>query len=143
MAGEKILVVDDAEIICAALERELGREGYAVDSARSGAEALKMAGAKKYDLIFIDFIMPGMNGVQTCKAVKAFSFELAIIIMTGKIDGETSWKSTAVSDEDGEIHIINKDAIEKEVGKVYYIYKPFSEGAVLEAARTVLAERRK
>ncbi len=141
MAGEKILVVDDAEIICAAFESELGREGYAVDSARGGAEALKMAGAKKYDLIFMDFVMPGMDGVQTCKAVKAVSPDSAIVIMTGKIDGDANWRSTAVSGEDDEVHIINKAAIAEEIGKVDYIYKPFGEGVVLEAARKALAER--
>ncbi len=143
MAGEKILVVDDAKIICAALKSELGREGYAVDSARGGAQALKMASAKKYGLIFIDFVMPGMDGVQTCKAVKAASPDSAIVIMTGKIDGDANWRSTAVSDENGEVHVINKAAIEEEIGKVYYIYKPFGKGEISEAARKALAEREK
>ncbi len=141
MAGEKILVVDDAQIVCAALESELVPEGYDVDSAQDGEEALEMARSKRYDLVFVDFVMPAMDGVQTCKAIKDLSADSAIVIMTGKIDKYTNWSETAISGEDDIVHVINKASIEEDIGKVHYIYKPFDEGEILEVARKALAER--
>lgn len=141
MAGEKVLVVDDVEIVCAAFERELGQEGYEVDSAQDGKEALKKTESKKYDIIFIDFIMPGMDGVQTCKAIKAVSPDSILVIMTGKIEKETNWKEMAFSDENGEVYTIDKDSVEKKIGKVYYLYKPFAEGEILKVIGKALAQR--
>ncbi len=51
----KVLVIDDERIIHTAFQRELGREGYEVDCALDGEEALEKARSKKYDLVFVGF----------------------------------------------------------------------------------------
>jgi DNA-binding response OmpR family regulator len=128
MAGEKILVVDDEKIVGTAFKRELERENYEVDSALDGEKAREMAKLKKYDLIFVDLIMPGMDGVQTCKILKDISPDSTIIFMTGRIDKDTIFK---------EIEFC------KAGGKVYYLYKPFGEGEILSVTRKALAEKGK
>lgn len=141
MAGKKILVVDDARIVCAVFEIELGKEGYEVDSAQDGKKALEMAGSKKYDLAFIDFVMPGMDGIQTCKAIKKVSGGTIIAIMTGKIDSDSDWNEIALSGVDDKVYVISKSSLEEDIGKVFYLYKPFGEGKILEFTRKVLQEK--
>lgn len=126
MANEKILVVDDAEIVCTAFERELGQEGYEVDSAPDGENALEKAKSKQYDLIFIDLVMPGINGIETCRAIKEVSPETVLVFMTGNVSKNTTWDEVEFS---------------KAGGKVYYLYKPFSNNEIIEVAKQALSER--
>jgi len=82
-----------------------------------------MAEKKRYDIIFIDLVMPEMNGIETCKAIKKVSPDSIPIFFTGKI-------STDINDK--EIEFMNAG------GEVYYLYKPFEEGVILETARKAL-----
>jgi CheY-like chemotaxis protein len=120
---KKILVIDDVLIEVTAFEEALGCEDYQVDFALSGKEAVKMAEKKRYDIIFIDLVMPEMNGIETCKAIKKVSPDSIPIFFTGKI-------STDINDK--EIEFMNAG------GEVYYLYKPFEEGVILETARKAL-----
>jgi len=128
MAGEKILVVDDEKIVGTAFKRELGREGFEVDSVLDGEHALEMAKVKKYDLIFVDMVMPGIDGIQTCGALKEISPDSTIIFMTGYVDKETIFREIEFT---------------RAGGKVYYLYKPFVEGEILEVTRKALTEKGK
>lgn len=125
MANEKVLVVDDTEIVCAAFERELGQEGYEVDSALNGDVAVGKAKLKKYDLIFVDLVMPGMDGIETCKAIKKVSPDSTLIFMTGAKERFA----------EKEFEFIEAG------GKTYYLYKPFGTGEILEVTKKALAER--
>ncbi|MGQ9632421.1 MAG: response regulator [bacterium] len=78
-----ILVVDDEESFRETVRDLLEGEGYAVDMASGGAEAVEMAGKKLYDVAFIDIVMPEMNGVETLKALKRVSPETEVVMMTG------------------------------------------------------------
>lgn len=127
-AGVKILIVDDVEIEVTSIEEELCLEGYLVDTATNGRKAVAMAKRKKYDIVFIDLIMPEMNGIQTCKAIKEVSPDSIPILFTGQINTDTF---------DREIEFMNAG------GELYYIYKPFKEGEILETVKQVLARRRK
>jgi len=62
----RILVVDDEVDLVSAVARGLRREGYAVDTALDGAEAVDKASWTPYDLICLDITMPGMNGLEAC-----------------------------------------------------------------------------
>jgi len=123
---KQILVVDDEKIIGTAFKRELGREGYEVDSVLSGEEALEIVKLKKYALIFVDLIMPGMDGIQTCRAIKEISPDSIIVFMTGRIDKGTIFKEIEFT---------------RAGGKVYYLYKPFLEGELLEVTRKALGDK--
>ncbi len=122
----KILVIDDEKIVRTAFERELGREGYKVDSASDGMEAILKVRSEKYDLIFIDMVIPVMDGIQTCKAIKEASPDSIQIFMTGKVDMETIW---------------NEIEFTKAGGKVYYLYKPFGDNEILDVIKKALAEK--
>ena len=123
MAGERILVVDDTLIEVTAVEEVLSQEGYQVDNAMSGEKAVELAKKKKYDIVFIDMVMPGMDGIQTCKAIKEISPDTIPIFFTGKKDTDTSNKERQFIHEGGE---------------VYSLYKPLGESVILETVRKAL-----
>lgn len=126
MAGKNVLVIDDVEIVFSAFINELEKEGFDVDTALSGEVALKMAELKKYDLIFVDLIMPGMDGIQTCRNLKAINPDSTLVAMTGQI-----YRGLA----DRELEFV------KAGGKVYFLYKPFQTGEILQVAREALSNR--
>ena len=77
-----ILVVDDERGLCLGLQEVLRREGYAVDAANDGAAALKFAHERLYNLIIADVKMPGLDGVELLRQVKAASPDTLLILMT-------------------------------------------------------------
>jgi DNA-binding response OmpR family regulator len=66
----RILVVDDEADLTDAIARGLRREGYAVDVAYGGREAIDKAGVNAYDLICLDLTMPDVDGLEVCRAVR-------------------------------------------------------------------------
>lgn len=79
----KILVVDDDPVVGKSIGRVLSSKGYAVISARNGEEALGKLETEKYDLVFTDIKMPGMNGLEVAERVKASQPWLPVVIVTG------------------------------------------------------------
>ena len=71
----RILVVDDEPDLVKALERGLKQEGYAVDTATSGEEALAKASWNPYDLVCLDLNMPGLDGIEVCDSLRTSSFQ--------------------------------------------------------------------
>lgn len=69
--GGLILVVDDSETNRDILARRLTREGYEVECATDGARALEALGGRKFDLVLLDIMMPGLNGYQVLERLKA------------------------------------------------------------------------
>jgi DNA-binding response OmpR family regulator len=67
----RILVVDDETALADAVARGLQRQGYAVDVAYGGAEALDKVELTPYDLICLDLTMPGMDGIEVCRRLRA------------------------------------------------------------------------
>jgi len=123
MPGEKILVIDDSKFICALFKGELAGEGYVVDSVLSGEDALEKAKSTKYSLIFVDMVLAGMDGVETCKALRKISPDSELIFMSGV------YREMA----DKEAQFIEAG------GKSYHLYKPFYEGQILEVTKKALA----
>ena len=60
----KILIIDDERFIRNSLKEILGDEGYDVDTAEDGKTALEMVSSGRYDVIFCDIKMPGMDGIE-------------------------------------------------------------------------------
>ncbi|HEX8458979.1 MAG TPA: adenylate/guanylate cyclase domain-containing protein [Pyrinomonadaceae bacterium] len=85
--GGRVLVVDDSETNRDILARRLAREGYEVECASDGTEALSFVGARKFDLVLLDIMMPGLNGYQVLERLKS-SAELRDIpvIMISALD---------------------------------------------------------
>ena len=73
MAGEKILVVDDEKGIRELIRLYLKKKKYEVQEAKNGLEAIDIVRNSDVDLILLDIEMSGMNGFETCKAIREFS----------------------------------------------------------------------
>ena len=79
----KILFVDDDSAIRSIVDKYLSKEGYKVSLAESGVEALKLLKDSKFDIVFTDFKMPGINGIELLSRIKEHSPEIEVIIVTG------------------------------------------------------------
>jgi len=86
----RILVVDDDQGMRDYLEIMLSREGYDVNTAPGGKEALTLCRKHKFDLVITDLKMSGMDGVDLLKALKELSPETMAILITGYASGETA-----------------------------------------------------
>ena len=121
MADEKVLIVDDEEHIVELLQFNLVNAGYKVITANNGLDALNKLKENKPDLLLLDLMLPGMDGLDVCKEIKR--------------DKETSKTSiimlTAKSEELDKI-------LGLELGADDYITKPFSIRELLARVKAVL-----
>jgi DNA-binding response OmpR family regulator len=82
-----VLVVDDNVLNRDLLEHRLGQEGYQVAVAESGEQALMLIESQPFDLVMLDYMMPGMNGLEVLKTVReTYSAETLPVIMVTAID---------------------------------------------------------
>ncbi|MDD5173603.1 MAG: response regulator [Candidatus Omnitrophica bacterium] len=79
----KVMVVDDEEGIRFFLKLLLSQEGLSVVTAENGYKAIELAKKDKFDLVFLDIRMPGINGVETLRAIREISPETEYIMMSG------------------------------------------------------------
>ncbi|MGB5218492.1 MAG: sigma-54 dependent transcriptional regulator, partial [Smithella sp.] len=91
---ETILIVDDEQSICQSLKAILIDEGYQVLVAGSGEEALKILEEEMPQLMLLDVWLPGMDGLDTLKAIKKINPQILVIIMSGHGTIETAVKAT-------------------------------------------------
>jgi len=78
-----ILVVDDDVVIRELFERILKREEHRVLTVGNGEEAIKIAGKEPFDIVFLDVVMPGMDGLEVFKVIKKINSEAIVIMMSG------------------------------------------------------------
>ena len=126
MAKERILVVDDEEDILELVRFHLTREGYQLTLAATGEDALKKAKLETFDLIVLDLMLPGVDGLEVAKALKADtrSKGVPIVMLTAK-------------GEDADI------VSGLEIGADDYITKPFSPRVLTARVKAVLRRRSK
>ena len=80
----RALVVEDEAKMAALIRRGLAEEGYAADVARTGEDALWMARATPYDAIVLDVMLPGRNGIDVCRELRASGVWSPILILTAR-----------------------------------------------------------
>jgi two-component system, OmpR family, alkaline phosphatase synthesis response regulator PhoP len=124
MAKETILVVEDEEDIRELLTYNLEKEGYQVAGAVTGEEGLRALRDRRPDLVLLDLMLPGIDGLEVCRRIRgtAHTQPLPIIILTAK--GEEADIVTGL-----------------ELGADDYIVKPFSPRVLLARLRAVLRRR--
>ena len=79
----KILVVDDEKLLVKGIKFNLENEGYSVDACYNGEDAVTMARGGGYDLIILDLMMPGKDGLQAAQEIRGFS-AVPIIMLTAR-----------------------------------------------------------
>lgn len=125
MGKERVLVVDDEEDILELIRYNVAKEGYHVDCAATGEEALKKASAEPPDVMLLDLMLPGIDGLDVCRRLKANpqTAGVRIIMATARV-------------EDADI------VSGLELGADDYITKPFSPRVVLARIKAVLRRNR-
>ncbi len=83
---KRVLLVDDEPLMLMLIHRLLSSEGYAVDTASDGAEALARFEPGKYTLVITDYLMPSMDGLALARAIKTLSPAQPIMMVTGFLD---------------------------------------------------------
>jgi len=78
----KILVVDDEENMQVLLKRVLGKAGYDVECAGSGAAALRLAADRPFDLAVVDVCMPEMDGIEVLEKLKGINRQIPVIMIS-------------------------------------------------------------
>jgi two-component system response regulator (stage 0 sporulation protein F) len=81
--SKQFMVIDDSEAICHLVREALTRNGHFVIMATSGAQAIEFIKEIQFDKIFLDMIMPGIDGVETLRQIRLISPGVPVIVMTG------------------------------------------------------------
>jgi DNA-binding response OmpR family regulator len=115
----RVLVVDDDPAVTSLLRRGLAYEGYEVDIAASGKEALEIARERPPTLVVLDIMMPGMDGIELCQRLRAADESLPVLFLTAK---------DAPSDQ-----VLGLDA-----GADDYVTKPFTFAVLVARIRALL-----
>lgn len=118
MAGKKVLVVDDDVKTVELVKLYLNRDGYRVLTAYDGTEALRLAREGHPDLIVLDLMLPGIDGLEICRTLRGES-DVPIIMLTAK-----------TTDQDKLIGL--------DLGADDYVTKPFSPRELAARVRVVL-----
>lgn len=79
-----ILAIEDEPGIAVAVYNSLTKEGYRVETAKTGNSGLRKAGQRQFDLIILDLGLPDINGLTVCKQLRALEFNRPIIILTAE-----------------------------------------------------------
>src|SRR6267154_1657176 len=80
----RVLIVEDQPKLAALLARGLREEGHAADVADRGEDALWMAGAAPYDVILLDLMLPGIDGLETCRALRRQGVWAPVLMLTAR-----------------------------------------------------------
>jgi len=82
----KILVVEDEHKIANSIKQGLEQENFAVDVAYTGTDGYDTASSEDYDLIVLDLMLPGIDGIEICKKLREENIHTPILILTAKGD---------------------------------------------------------
>ena len=119
--SERILLVDDDAGVRDVVAFTLRREGFDVDEERDGPAALEAGRTGGYELVILDVMLPGLSGVEVCRALRAES-DVPILMLTAR-DAEAD------------------RVLGLEIGADDYVTKPFSSAELLSRVRAILRRR--
>ena len=156
----RILIVDDEEIVIRSCQRILSESIYSVDSAQDGMEALRMADESEYDLIVLDIMMPGMDGLEVLQQVKERHPDVDVIMVTGLSQVQTAVKAMKLGaldylpkpfDPDELKHVVDRAlerrrlmqenrTLKQEVGSKYHFENIIGSSAPMQAVYALIAK---
>lgn len=114
----EILVIDDEPVIGELLRASLGMCGYRVTTTTSSREGLELVAARRFDLIFLDLVMPELDGSEVFRRIREMDRDITVAIVTAYSDSELMKKAM-------------------EYGPFLVISKPFAIVEVIEAVRSL------
>jgi CheY-like chemotaxis protein len=121
-AMKRVLVVDDDPVVGKSIDRVLAPKGYAVITAGNGEEALARIAAEDYDMVYTDIRMPGMDGIEVTRRIKASRPWLPVLIVTGFGTDEN-------------------EAAAKAMGVAGFLRKPLAPEAIEDSALGAMTDR--
>ena len=136
----RILAIDDDGHTLDILQRALAQQGFAVAAADTGEEGLARFTAEAFDLVLLDLVMPGMDGLAVLQRLKAQDPEAAVIIMTGHSSTESVVQAMKAGAVDYLTKPLDLDHVKMAEGgecccvrehKVYSYYSPLRRDWVL------------
>jgi two-component system, OmpR family, response regulator len=116
--GERILVVDDEPYITDLLSAALRFEGFSVDVAATGEEALQLARSERPDLVMLDVMLPDLEGIEVCRRLRAGGDRVPVVFLTARDATEDKVSGLSIGDD--------------------YVTKPFSLDELVARVRAVL-----
>jgi DNA-binding response OmpR family regulator len=116
-----VLVVDDEPAMVGAISALVGRAGHRVVTAYDGNTALRRFSEERPDLVLLDLAMPGLDGVEVCRAIRRMS-QTPIIVLTGEADERAKVEALDTGADD-------------------YVVKPFGKQELLARIRAVMRRR--
>ncbi|HYT79632.1 MAG TPA: response regulator transcription factor [Actinomycetota bacterium] len=117
----RVLVVDDEPRIVSFISRALSAEGLGVDSAHDGIRGLELARSRRYELVVLDLLLPGLDGISVLQAIIDSRPEQRVLILS------------ALSDVDSKVRCL-------ELGAADYLPKPFALAELLARVRARLRQ---
>lgn len=117
-----ILIVDDESRVINALRRTLAYEGYRVSTAMDGESALALARTQLPDLVILDLMLPGIDGLEVCRRLRAADNEVAVLMLTAR-------------------DAIAERVVGLETGADDYLVKPFALEELLARIKALLRRR--
>lgn len=139
MTGERILVIDDEEVICALLKDTLTDEGYQVETVTNGAEGLeKLMRGEPFDILLTDIRMPKKDGIQVLKEAKNRIPDIITIIMTGYPSIETIRESSEYNAFDYITKPLDPDEVCESIKRSLEVRKLSRELKIPEKPPTIL-----
>lgn len=123
--AHRVLIVEDEDSILLSLQFLLDKEGYAVDTARDGAAALRLIEAEPPDLVLLDVMLPVINGFEVCRSIRAMPGLSGTRIMMVTARGREAEVSRGLA-----------------LGADAYLTKPFSTRELMDKVRALLAAPR-
>lgn len=114
----RILVVEDEHLLANSIKKGLVQERYAVDVAYTGPDGLDLAVSEDYDLIILDLMLPGLDGLSICRQLRAKNIHTPVLILTAR--GQIADKVTGL-----------------DAGADDYLTKPFSFAELLARIRAL------
>lgn len=118
MEDKKVLVVDDEVKIVEIVKAYLEHEGYAVDTAMNGKEALNIFSKEDFSLVILDLMLPDMSGEEICKLLRKKS-DVPILMLTAKVDEGSIINGLSIGSDD-------------------YVTKPFSPKQLVARANALI-----
>ncbi len=115
----RVLVIDDDPAMTSLLKRGLSYEGYRVDTAASGKEGMELARETPPDLVILDVMMPGIDGLEVCRRFRAADPSLPIIMLTARDGAEDQVSGLETGADD-------------------YVVKPFTFEVLLARIRALM-----